>query len=82
MKKVILTQGEIEYELGLGIGSWARSIESDIIEGDTRVINDILMQAKYVYRDNWWFASLTVNWAPVDKEFGREYNNLQKWMNA
>lgn len=60
-KKIILNN---KYELGCGLGSWAKSFENDVKSGDVRFIGGVLMYAYTVYPRKW--SKNEVNWTPVD----------------
>ncbi len=76
-KKVILDN---KYELGGGLGSWAKSRESVTInKGDVRVIGGILMYAYSIYRTNSFsIIGDEVNWCPVDTKLG--FDDLRDWV--
>lgn len=77
-KKVVLTQGEVDYELGGGLGCWARSTEERRLDvGDTRVINGILMS---VYKAKYKFFDSEYTWTPVDEKYN-SFENLTLWIN-
>jgi len=85
MKKVILTQGDIIYELGIGLGNWAKSLETVTInQGDVRLIGGILMYA-YIIKEASFFnltdGRTQVTWAPVDENFNT-FDNQTKWKNS
>lgn len=79
-KKTILNQGDISYELGGGLGSWAKSKERKVLDiGDTRVIGGILMS---VYMADYGFLINKYDWTPVDKELCYDFKRLTEWMNG
>lgn len=79
MKTIILKEGDIEYTLGDGIGSWAKSKEYNVKRGDVRMIGNRLMYVYTVYTKIW--SKHTVNWVPVDRTIGHDYVELNKWVN-
>jgi hypothetical protein len=76
MKKIILND---KYELGLGMGSWAKSNENNVIIGECRKINGIVMYAYSIYKRE-LFRLDEVNWCPVDESFNT-IENLRSWVN-
>lgn len=73
-----------KYELGGGMGSWAKSKETvTVTKGDVRTIGGILMYAYTVYSVPWYKFTgdcrHVVNWCPVD-ELLNNPENLRKWM--
>jgi hypothetical protein len=74
MKKVTWND---KYVLGGGLGSWAKSFENRVEEGDVRLIDGVLMYAYTVYRRS--FGPDEVNWSPVDGKFNT-FENLKKWL--
>jgi len=78
MKKIILND---HYELGAGIGSWAKSKESHSVKhGDVRYIGKILMYAYSVYPTPWYSVyDSEVNWTPVDDK-SNTYPDLYRWL--
>lgn len=82
MKTVILND---KYELGGGMGSWAKSRETVTVnEGDVRLIGGVLMSAYRVTRSPWWKllgdCRDEVWWTPVDEAFN-SFDNLRNWIN-
>lgn len=77
MKKILYTQGDITYEVGIGLGSWALS-EEKVPIGTTRVIGGILMYAYTVY--TYYIFSHSTNWVPIDKDTN-EFEKLRSWRN-
>ena len=76
MKKTIWSQGDIEYEIGYGLGNWAESKESRHLEkGDTRVIKGLLM---CVYSAEYGFFNSIYKWVPVDENFNT-FENRRTW---
>lgn len=77
MKRVILDD---KYELGGGIGAWAKSHENGVLKGEVRVIGGELMFAWVVHFRK--YSKNEVWWVPVDKS--RSYDNaqLRLWMNG
>lgn len=79
MKTVILTQGDLDYELGVGLGNWAKSKEDNHLEiGHTRVIGGILM-AVYMRKLKMFKSEYT--WTPVDRDFN-SFENQREWRNS
>lgn len=79
MKKVILND---KYELGGGMGSWAKSYESATVTvGDVRLIGGVLMSA-YMVRSPSFFSLKAdeVHWTPVDDKYNN-FDNLRIWIN-
>lgn len=79
-KKVIL---DGKYELGIGVGCWAKSYERNVKVGDLRKIGDKLMFAYNVWPKSGFFFMFTtyeVNWVPVDAQDTGEYNNMRAWV--
>lgn len=80
MKKIVIDN---KYELGNGMGCWAKSYENyEINEGEVRFIDHILMYAYQIYPPSFWsFKSTTeVWWTPVDYSYNTP-ENLRKWIN-
>lgn len=80
-KKILYNNG-VQYELGGGMGSWAKSFENGVKHGDVRRINLVLMYA-YTVRHKYaifLFKKSEVNWCPVDETFNTP-ENLRNWMN-
>lgn len=76
MKTILLKQGDIEYQLGGGLGSWAKSFERYRVEvGTVRLIDSILMSAYTVY-PKW--TVYEINWSPIDEKFNT-FENLRSW---
>lgn len=80
MKKITLTDSNgLSYELGTGLGFWAKSIEKRTLDiGDTRVIGGILM---CIYLANYGVLKATYNWVPVDEKFNT-FENQKKWKSS
>lgn len=82
MKKVILDD---KYELGGGLGSWAKSLETiTVTKGDVRLIGGLLMYAYTIVPAsffNFKEGRDVVNWVPIDYEFNT-FDNLHKWINS
>lgn len=76
-KKIILTVGDLTYELSTFTGAWAKSRENDIPIGTVRVIHGVLMYAWTVHGKV--FGKDEVLWSPVDKEFNN-HENAVKWI--
>ena len=65
MKKITLEDGR--YEIGIGIGAWAKSVEDkSVTHGTVRVIGGILMCAWNIQPVNWPWQDHEVSWHPVD----------------
>ena len=77
-KKIILDN---KYELGGGMGSWAKSYEYDVKLGDVRVIGGKLMYAYSIYNRYFVFIILTpkINWCPVDETLKFDVD-MKKWI--
>jgi hypothetical protein len=74
MKKVILNE---KYELGAGLGCWAKSREYVTIQpGDVRFIGGMLM---YAYSVKYCLITCEVNWTPIDHR--QNFEDLRNWMN-
>lgn len=78
-KKIMLDD---KYELGGGLGSWAKSREAATINiGDVRVIGGILMYA-YIIKEaspfNFKEGRDEVCWTPVDNKLG--FDDLREWV--
>ena len=75
MKKITIEDGR--YEVGEGVGAWAKSHES-VERGTVRVIGGKLMEAKYIWSRRWWQEPV-ICWTPVDDK-GNSYEALRAWM--
>ena len=76
MTKIILDD---KYEIGLGIGCWAKSIEKySVVEGDVRLIGNVLMSAYNIEPLNFVFGN-RVWWKPIDDNFNSN-ENYRKWV--
>ncbi len=85
MKTIIYKQGNIEYVLGGGLGSWAKSKETVTVNvGDTRVIDGILMYAYIVHVPSIWNfkdGRDEVHWTPVDRDLCHDWEKMKNWSN-
>lgn len=86
-KKITYKQGDIEYELGGGLGSWAKSLETVTVNiGDVRVIGKKLMCAFIIRRASMWNFKEgrdEVCWMPVDDaEKQYLFPDIKKWMDS
>mgnify|MGYP001577974232 CR=1 FL=1 len=91
-KQITLTEGKVNYILGGGIGSWAKSIEKNVKVGEVRFIGGMLMYACAIYLRGFWNITQEVNWCPVDmrkmpticfKEepvYVAEYTRMKEWV--
>ena len=82
MKEIIL---DGKYELGGGLGCWAKSKEryAQVRKGDVRVIDGVLMYAFSVKQAPWYQLSDIrdeVWWTPVDEKYNT-MENLRKFKN-
>lgn len=82
MKKVTIENGR--YEIGGGMGCWAKSMETTTInKGDVRLIGGVLMYAYRIRVASFWNFKEgrdEVWWTPVDEEFNNS-QNLRNWVN-
>lgn len=75
MKTIIYNR----YEIGIGLGCWAKSDEYDTVrEGDVRYIGGILMHA-YVIRRKFLFKYI-VSWCPIDDQINT-MEKMKEWIN-
>lgn len=76
MIKIILDN---KYELGGGMGCWAKSFENNIKVGHVRVIGGKLMKATYVYIKRW--KPNEVWWTPVDENReSTDWDAMKEWI--
>ena len=80
MKKILYIQGDVTYELGGGLGSWAKSVEKKVVKGTTRFIGEVLMYAYTVYPKG-CFNKYEINWCPVDRDLCHDFDKLRSWKN-
>lgn len=66
-----------KYELGGGMGCWARSFENNVDVGEVRVIGEVLMHSRYVYRRKW--SKNEISWVPVDDKLNG-FSQLKDWI--
>ncbi len=67
MKKITIENGR--YEVGLGMGNWAESMEkSQVPLGTVRLIGGFLMSAYRCSRDGLFFGKWETWWTPTDEK--------------
>jgi len=80
-QNIIYKQGKIKYELGGGMGSWAKEttfLHPKVNLGDTRVIKGVLMYAYSIHLTSGFF-NYTVHWCPVDSQLN-DWSKLREWV--
>ncbi len=80
MLKIIWCSDGIEYILGGGQGSWAKSYEKEFYaKGTCRLIKGELMYLYTRYSVCWWSSKYEYNWVPVDIS-KNNWEHLEKWV--
>ncbi len=80
MKKITIEDNK--YEVGSGIGAWLKSYEYNVVKGDVRSFNGVLLKAYMVCpRTKFFVIELPseIWWNPVDEDFNT-YENLRTWI--
>lgn len=78
MKKVTLDLNGTIYELGGGLGAWAKSRENGVKRGTVRMIGGVLLYAWAIHQRG-WFGPHEVYWAPAERDFN-SVENLRKFV--
>lgn len=68
------------YEVGLGMGQWAKSVESKPVDlGSVRVVGGVLMYAYSQHKFGFGFGSWEISWVPVDDKANTP-NGMRVWV--
>lgn len=75
--RIIFDDGR--YEVGVGLGQWAVSIERrKPVIGEVRIVGDVLMYAFSARRAPTFFERWEISWVPVDQKLN-SFEDLAKW---